>query len=168
MPTPWPAPTLHCLTQPARRALFRVMPRTRDRALWRGASRHGWRASEVGRLPVDDLNLAQPRLTMHRRKRSLSGLYPLRAAAVTALKADRRERKPPWPRRFLSPRGTPISRRQLATLIKHDGEAAGIPGSKRHFHVLQHSLATHLLDAGADLRFVQEWIGQASLTNPVM
>jgi site-specific recombinase XerD len=44
----------------------------------------------------------------------------------------------------------------------------GIPESKRHFHVLKHSIATHLLDASADLRFVQDWIGHASIRNTVV
>jgi site-specific recombinase XerD len=30
--------------------------------------------------------------------------------------------------------------------MKHYGEFAGIPESKRHFHALKHSIATHLLD----------------------
>jgi integrase len=58
MPTTWTAQTIHFLTQPELRALFRVMMRTRDRALFLIAYRHGLRASEVGLVHVDDLNFA--------------------------------------------------------------------------------------------------------------
>jgi site-specific recombinase XerD len=156
MPATWSAQKIHFLTQPELRALFRVITRKRDRALFLVAYRHGLRASEVGLLQVDDLNLAQHRLTVRRVKRSLPGIYPLRADEVTALKAYLRERKSHAPALFLSQRGTPISRRQLDTLMKHYGELADIPAAKRHFHALKHSIATHLLDAGADLRFVQD------------
>ena len=168
MPTTWSAQKIQFLTQPELRSLFRVITRKRDRALFLMAYRHGLRASEVGLLHVDDLNLAQQRMTVRRLKRSLSGIYPLRADEVTALKAYLRERKSPSPSLFLSQRGTPISRRQLDTLMKRYGEAAGIPASKRHFHVLKHSIAPHLLDAGADLRFVQDGIGHASIKNTVI
>jgi site-specific recombinase XerD len=52
--------------------------------------------------------------------------------------------------------------------MKHYGERAAIPNSKRHFHALKHSIATYLLDAGADRRFVQDWIGHASIRNTVI
>jgi integrase/recombinase XerD len=168
MPNTWRATTIQFLTQAELRALFRVITRKRDRALFLIAYRHGLRASEVGLLRVDDLNFAQQRLTIHRVKRSLPGIYPLHADEVTALKAYLRERKRHSPSLFLSQWGTPISRRQLDTLMKYYGEEAGIPASKRHFHVLKHSIATHLLDAGADLRFVQDWIGHASIKNTVI
>jgi site-specific recombinase XerD len=168
MPKTWNASKIQFLTQPELRALFRVITRKRDRALFLLAYRHGLRASEVGLLQVDDVNFAQQRLTIHRLKRSLPGIYPLRTDEVTALKTYLRERKNHSPSLFLSQRGTPISRRQLDTLMKHYGEEAGIPASKRHFHVLKHSIATHLLDAGADLRFVQDWVGHASIKNTVI
>jgi site-specific recombinase XerD len=168
MPMTWTAQKIHFLTQPELRSLFRVMTRKRDRALFLLAYRHGLRASEVGLLHLDDLNLAQQRLTIQRLKGSLAGIHPLRADEVRALKAYLRERKSPSPSLFLSQRGTPISRRQLETLMKHYGELADIPASKRHFHVLKHSIATHLLDAGADLRFVQDWVGHASMKNTVI
>jgi integrase/recombinase XerD len=168
VPTTWTAQKILFLTQSELRALFRVITRKRDRALFLVAYRHGLRASEVGLLHVEDVNFAQQRLTIHRLKRSLPGVYPLRADEVTALKAYLRERKRLSPSLFLSQRGMPISRRQLDTLMKHYGGLADIPASKRHFHVLKHSIATHLLDAGADLRFVQDWVGHASIKNTLI
>jgi site-specific recombinase XerD len=95
MPTTWTAHHIHFLTQPELRSSFRVITRKRDRALLLVAYRHGLRASGVGLLHVDDLNFAQQRLTIHRVKRSLSGIYPLRADEVTALKAYLCEMKSP-------------------------------------------------------------------------
>lgn len=82
--------------------MFRVITRKRDRALFLVAYRHGLRASEVGLLQVDDVNFAQQRLTIHRVKRFLPGIYPLRTDEVTALKACLRERKSQSPSLFLS------------------------------------------------------------------
>jgi integrase-like protein len=52
--------------------------------------------------------------------------------------------------------------------MKYYGELANIPASKRHFHALKHSIATHLLDAGTNLRFVHDWIGHAWIKNTVI
>jgi site-specific recombinase XerD len=34
--------------------------------------------------------------------------------------------------------------------------------------ILKHSIATHLLDAGADLAFVRDWLGHANIQNTLI
>jgi site-specific recombinase XerD len=43
------------------------------------------------------------------------------------------------------------------------GRVADIPKSKRRFHALRHAIAVHLLDAGADVAFVQDRLGHANI-----
>jgi site-specific recombinase XerC len=113
---------------------------------------------------VADINLVQYRITLQRLKGSYSGillcgLMKLRVDEIKAPKAYPQECTIESPMLFRSQRGTPISRRQLDTPIIHSSEGAEVPASKRHFHGLKHFMATHLLDAGADRRFVQDWVG---------
>lgn len=139
----------------------------RDRALFLLAYRHGLRASEVGLLRVEDLDLRTLRLMVHRLKGSHSGAHPLQPDEAKAVRAWLREcPQPPSPVLFPSNRGDPIARRTLDWLMKKYGEIADLPVAKRHFHCLKHSIATHLLEAGADLRFVQDWLGHATSRTP--
>jgi site-specific recombinase XerD len=163
---PWTAASINFLTQDETRRLLDAIDSKCDYTMFLLAYRHGLRASEIGILTTADLNLKQYRLRIHRLKNSLEGLYPLQTGEVKALKAYIKERTSNAPALFLSRNATPISRRRLDELMKHYGERAGIPESKRHFHALKYSIATHLLDAGADLRFVQDWKGTPQLEIP--
>ena len=160
--------TIKFLTLDETRRLFGAITDKRDKAIFLMAYRHGLRASEVGILRVSDLDLKRLRVMIHRLKGSLSGEHPLQADEARALKAWLKSRDTDSPILFPSRRGLPISRQMLDVLMKGYGEEAAIPKDKRHFHVLKHSIATHLLDAGADIRFVQDWLGHSNIQNTVI
>jgi site-specific recombinase XerD len=48
------------------------------------------------------------------------------------------------------------------------GKQAALPKAERHFHTLRHATAVHLLDAGADVAFVQDRLGHANIQNTII
>lgn len=64
---------------------------------------------------------------------------------------------------FLNSRGAHISRQMVFLIIKEIVRKAGIQKNISP-HTFRHSFATHLLQNGADLRFIQEMLGHSSIT----
>ena len=63
---------------------------------------------------------------------------------------------------FLTHKGKRISRSVVYRTVQEELTRAGVQGKKSP-HVLRHTFATHLLNGGADMREIQELLGQASL-----
>lgn len=64
---------------------------------------------------------------------------------------------------FVMKNGRPMTAQQIQKLLKKYLSLAGLPMDITP-HKLRHSSATHLLDSGADLRMVQEYLGHANLS----
>ena len=65
---------------------------------------------------------------------------------------------------FLNLRGRRLSRQGIFDVVRANARKAGIQEEKVSPHVLRHSAATHMVEAGADLRTVQEILGHATIS----
>ena len=137
---------------------------TRDLAILELFYSTGMRLSELAGLNDPDVDLVSDQVKL-RGKGKKERIVPVGSHATAALRKylQQRDRRFSGARalfvnqhgRRLTPRGVQLAMKRL-----FDGLARG---TELHVHALRHSFATHLLDAGADLRSVQELLGHASL-----
>jgi len=141
----------------------------RDRALLETIYSCGLRVSEVVGLDWADLDLRVGMVHV-RGKGGKERVVPIGAAATAALAAYKARVSDLCPRRlvdaravFVNRRGGRLTTRSVARFVDQYLLASGIM-TKASPHALRHSFATHLLNAGADLRAIQELLGHASLS----
>ncbi len=139
----------------------------RDTALTEVIYSGGMRISEATTLNLGDLDLAQG-VALVRGKGKKERLCAIGAPAKAALMqyykirklyAGRDRNAPVFVNRF----GERLTPRSFQRNLKNYLLAANLPVDLTP-HKLRHSFATHLLDAGADLRSVQEMLGHESLS----
>ena len=142
---------------------------SRDRAILELFYSTGVRISELVGIRMDDLHLPQ-RMVKVRGKGKKERLLPMGQKAVDALAAyiEFRGKKTanlsPKPEElFLNFRGGGISVRGVRKIVEKYIKQNHFSG-KISPHSLRHSFATHMLDAGADLRSIQEMLGHSSLS----
>lgn len=143
----------------------------RDTAILEMLYSTGMRINELATLTEQQLDLISG-IAKVRGKGKKERLCPLGDPAINALLANLDLRENVWllagtrDKRnpiFLNKHGGPITPRSIERMMKKYVQSCGLnPGLTPHS--LRHSFATHLLDAGADLRSVQELLGHASLS----
>ena len=143
----------------------------RDRAVIELFYSAGIRLSELTGLNIEDLDFARGLLKVRGKGRK-ERIVPVGAAAVAAVEEYLKRRSELSAGRgeagtedalFLSTRGKRMNPRGVARVVDRVVRQSGIG---RHIspHALRHTFATHLLDAGADLRSIQEMLGHQSLS----
>ncbi len=140
----------------------------RDRAILEVLYSSGVRVSELASLDEGDLDLRSgvARVLGKGRRERLAGLGRFAVDSIRAYLAAKRRR--PSPRRggalFENREGGRLSTRGVQRIVAKRLAEAGLD-PRLSPHKIRHSFATHLLDAGADLRSVQELLGHRNLAS---
>src|SRR5262249_38027938 len=135
----------------------------RDRALFGAMYYFGLRASEVGLLLREYVNFRTRRIYVPRLKNGVAGGKGMTADCRRRVQSYLSGRRHALPYLFPSRNTRPISRKRIDALYRHYATQAGLPPHKRHSHCLRHSIATHLIDAGQSLEYVQDHLGHRSI-----
>ena len=139
----------------------------RDRAMLELFYSTGMRLSELTGLRRESVDLSNG-LVRVLGKGNKERVVPVGRAAADALERYLRTRNDGKARRgrplFTNARGSAITARSVQRIV---ARRLGQVSEARQLspHVLRHTFATHMLDAGADLRAVQELLGHASLSS---
>lgn len=140
----------------------------RDRAILETLYSAGLRVSELVGIDLADLDLTDG-LVRVRGKGKRERLAPLGSYAVKAIRAWQRKRSPDRSLSkseadalFLNKFGKRLTTRSVARMLEKYLKITGLD-LRTSPHTLRHSFATHLLNAGADIRSVQELLGHKSI-----
>lgn len=143
----------------------------RDRALLLVLFNTGARVQEMLDVRPCDLQLVRPfqiRLRGKGRKERLCPLWPQTADILRAMLAERGLEPAAIQPLFRNHRGEPLTRFGVRYLLRKYARAAQpvaktLVSKRVHPHVLRHTTAVHLLQAGVDLVTISHWLGHASV-----
>ena len=132
----------------------------------------GIRLSELTNLKIKDIQLNQNQLTVTG-KGSKQRIVPLGKKAKKAIQTHLKNRSqlltenssiPAKESLFLSANGEPVYPRMVQRIIrKYLLKVSEV--TQKSPHTLRHSFATHMLDAGADIRLIKEFLGHSNLSS---
>lgn len=142
----------------------------RDRALMELLYATGMRISEANKLNLYDLNLTDKEVILRKTKTKKERLVPLTKESILWLEKYLIEvhnllsskKKTPENALFLSLKGQRMTTQAMQLNIREYGAKIGLKISSNTF---RHTLASHLLEAGANILDIQRILGHSSLYN---
>ncbi len=120
----------------------------------------GLRCSELINMKIVDIDSQRMIVQIRQAKGMKDRIAPLSPTILTLLRVYYKKYKPKI-YLFEGQTGGQYSARSLDLVLKKAAFLAGLR-KKVHLHMLRHSFATHLLENGTDLRFIQELLGHKS------
>jgi integrase/recombinase XerD len=139
----------------------------RDRALLETLYATGLRRMELVGVSVYDVDLARGLLWVRHGKGGRERVVPIGERAIAWLDKYLSEARPEMlaadtAALFVTDYGEPMRVHQVSDKVKRYMEFADVnkPGAA---HLLRHACATHMLEGGADIRFIQAMLGHAKL-----
>lgn len=144
--------------------------RARDQALLETLYGTGVRVGELASMNIGDCDFTAASVRVLG-KGGKERIVPLGKSAIDALEAYLPERLRLLAKAgqgaidalWISRGGRRLSVRQVQNIVRRHG-TLGAGRNDLHPHAMRHTCATHLLDAGADLRSIQELLGHSSLS----
>ncbi len=149
----------------------------RDRAILELLYGSGMRRSELMRLQLGDVDLVKGTVFIHQGKGRRDRYVPMGASAVHWVARYCAEVRPmiaaqatgpalrgaatTWTL-FLTDYGEPFEKRRLTDMVGRHMRRIGV--EQGSCHALRHACATHMLEAGAELRFIQVLLGHADMS----
>ena len=137
----------------------------RDTALLELLYSAGIRVSELVNIKLLDVNFAECFLKVQG-KGSKERLVPLGSKALSAIRqyieSERNKLVNPTAELFLSHNGKALTRQAVWQIVRRLSRTTGLLKNISP-HTFRHSLATHLIENGADVRTVQEILGHANI-----
>src|SRR5690348_7433149 len=102
------------------------------------------------------------RIRIRRLKGGLSGERPIFRNLLPLVRQYVESRRDNAEALFTGLRGR-LKKRRIQELFRFYATEAGLPADRRHIHVLRHSAAVHVLDAGEDIDFARDHLGHRSI-----
>jgi site-specific recombinase XerD len=155
------------LSQAEVERLIGVVRSPKHRAILMTSYGAGLRVSEVARLRVSDIDTERMMIRIRAAKGGHDRYVLLGERLLAVLRAYWRQVRPPGEYLFQgTKRGQPISTKAIWYMMHKAARRAGIR-KRVSPHSLRHGFATHLLEAGVDLRTIQHLLGHRSIRSTV-
>lgn len=140
----------------------------RDRAILEMLYSTGIRRSELVQLNIEDIDFARGTLIVQGKGKK-DRVVPIGQRAIAWLETYLTQSRPKLgrtgqPRLFLTRYGAPFKSPDVLTSILGTYMRASGLGYKGACHIFRHAMATHMLKNGANIRYIQEMLGHASLS----